>query len=332
MTQRLTSAQIFQEAVGLLKAMNRPVAVLGHLRPDGDCIGAQIALCRYLRLLGIEAVCVNTHAIPRNLQGLVADTPFVTGKEWTPQNHVGVAVDCSDHARMGDRLKELMPEIFLCIDHHRSNPGFAAFDIVERESSATCEILSELLLPIKNAVDAVSAQALYVGIATDTGQFQYPSTTARVFELACELNKRGANPAQAAQELYEQERFGKIQLLERFLHTLSLRFDGQLCVGTLTQEDYDRTNSAREDSEGFVNYPRSLQGVKIAAVLEESGGMVKGSLRARDPLYCVDKLAANFGGGGHAAAAGFTVEGATLETFYPLFLKTAQAHLSQYCS
>ena len=321
----------FAKAVSDLKASGRPVAVLGHLRPDGDCIGAQVALCRFLLKEGIPALCVNAHPVPRTMQELVAVTPFATGMQWLPENHLAVTVDCSDNKRYGDRLGALLPEVFLQIDHHLSNKGFARYDIVDSDASATCEILARLLLPLDGAVDAVTAQALYVGIATDTGQFEYPSTTAQVFDAARELIARGADPAKAARELYERESFGKIRLLQKFLKTLTLEFEGKACIGILRQADYEQTGTTREDSDGFVNYPRSIQNVEIAAVLDESADMIKASLRARNPAARVDLLAGLFSGGGHAAAAGFTRKGESLEHFYPIFLKALEQHLHKYC-
>ncbi len=302
------------------------------MRPDGDCIGSQVALCRFLLKQGIEAVCVNTHDVPRTMRGFLGGTPFVTGTHWVPEGHVFITVDCSNKKRCGDHMSQLISEIFLAIDHHRSNDGFGGLNIIDDTKAATCEILTELFLPYPNAIDPVMAQALYIGIATDTGQFEYPSTSARVFELSHELMLRGADPAKAAQALYEQESFAKIKLLQRFLSTLSLELDGKACIGTLLQSDYDQTRTTREDSEGFVNYPRSIDGVEIAAVLEESPAMMKGSLRASTPDLRVDLLAGLFGGGGHAAAAGFTCEGATLAEFYPRFLKALKSHLESYRS
>lgn len=321
----------FAVAVAALREAKRPVAVIGHVRPDGDCIGSQVALCRYLRSFGIDALCVNTHAVPRTQRFLVGDTPFVTGMEWVPQNHIFVTVDCSDKKRIGDRLGKIVDDIFLAVDHHRSNDGFAAHNIILVEKAATCEILTELFLPERGRIDALTAQALYVGIATDTGQFEYASTSPRVFELACELVKLGASPSKTAQALYEQESFGKMQLMQRFLASLKLELGGKACVGTLTQSDYDATGTTREDSDSLINYPRSLEGVELAAVLEESNDMIKGSLRGREGAYRVDLLAAQFGGGGHAAAAGFTCPGEKLDAFYPRFLELLTQHFHTYC-
>jgi len=326
-----TIHEAFNAAVAALKDGGRPVAVIGHVRPDGDCIGSQVALCRYLRTFGIDALCVNTHAVPRTQQFIVGDTPFVTGLEWVPQNHIFVTVDCSDKKRIGDRLSKLVDDIFLAVDHHRSNDGFATHNLILVEKAATCEILAELFLPTPERIDALTAQALYVGIATDTGQFEYASTSPRVFELACRLVELGANPSTTSQALYEQESFGKMQLLQRFLSKMKLELGGKACVGTLTQADYDATGTTREDSDSLINYPRSLAGVELAAILEESGGMVKGSLRGRQAAYRVDLLAAHFGGGGHAAAAGFTCTGETLAHFYPIFLERLTQHFHDYC-
>ena len=181
------------------------VAVLGHMRPDGDCIGSQVALTRVLNGIGIESVAVNRDRVPRNLLGFIGDTTFLHESEFDPEGWIPVAVDCADPIRIGRTLQALFPEIILNIDHHISNPGYARHNVIHAESSATAEILAGLFYDCGYAIDAVAAQALYVGIATDTGQFRFPSTTQQVFEICCRLMGEGADPAVAAMELYERE-------------------------------------------------------------------------------------------------------------------------------
>lgn len=293
----------------------RPVAVIGHARPDGDCIGAQVALVRVLRSLGFEARCVNPDAVPRRLDFVARDEAFcnvdgLDDRDWLP-----VHVDCADQERAGLRLMARFPTVFGNIDHHVSNRGYAMHNCVVSSSAATCEILAGLFLEQGLAVDAPTAQALYAGILTDTGQFRFASTTHRTFQLAAELVSRGANPVEAGFELYEREPAGKMQLLQRFLASLEMHAGGRICIGTLAEGVFAATDTNHEDTEGLVDYARAIDGVEIGCLIEERADGLKASLRAKDPVFRVDQVAAQFNGGGHACAAGLNVKGISAADF-----------------
>ncbi len=287
----------------------RRVAVVGHARPDGDCIGAQVALARILAAAGHDTVCVNSDPVPRRLQFLVGDTPFLRTEALRPDGAAAVFVDCADHGRAGERLQALFPAPAANIDHHLSNTGYGAVNLVDSKSAATCEILAGLALDHGLAVDATAAQALYAGILTDTGQFRFASTSRRCFVLAGELVARGAAPAVAGDELYERESPGKLRLLQEFLASLRMECGGRVCLGTLSLGAFERTGTTAEDTEGLVDYARSIAGVEIGVLVEERpGGAIKASLRAREAAYRVDLVAAEFNGGGHACAAGLNLK------------------------
>jgi phosphoesterase RecJ-like protein len=305
-------------AQALEAARGQRIWVAGHLRPDGDCIGSQVGLVRVLRALGYDAVAINGDPVPQNLRDLVQDTPFVheVPADQTPAAGVTITVDCSGRSRIGEKLSRALPPSLLNIDHHISNPGDAAFNWIDAESPATGAILAEIFFAAGYPVDAITANALYAGIATDTGQFRFPNTRGEVFELVARLCEAGAEPARVAAAIYEQESFARLHLLQRFLHSLELSADGKVCLGVVTQKDFSETGALTEDSEGLVDYARSLAGVAIGVYLEDRGNFIKGSFRAKEEKYRVDQIAAQFNGGGHACAAGFRVE-EPLETFLP---------------
>jgi len=289
----------------------RKIAVIGHARPDGDCIGAQVALARVLATRGHEVICVNSDAVPRRLQFLVPGMTFLRTDEalHDPTDYAAVFVDCADHARAGERLKGRFPTPVGNIDHHLSNGGYAAFNLVDSGSAATCEILAGLFFDNELTVDAQTAQGLYTGILTDTGQFRFTSTTRRTFLLAAELMARGAKPTEAGFELYERETTGKLQLLQQFLSSLRMECDGRVCIGTLPNGVFEATGSSAEDTEGLVDYARCIDGVDVGVLIEERpDGSVKASLRSKDPAYRLDRIAAQFNGGGHACAAGLNLK------------------------
>lgn len=304
----------------------RQVAVCGHLRPDGDCIGSTVAAVRMFNQLGIDALGINQDETPANLKAFVGDTPLVRAADFHKKEHVAVTVDCADKKRIGNRLVELFPEVALNIDHHISNKAYAQENLIIAEASATAEILAGIFIDLGYEMDPVTAQALYVGIATDTGQFRFPSTTTKTFEIVRRLCEYGAQPAEAALELYEKESFAKIKLLQEFLNTLKMEFGARVCVGLLEEGVYKKTGANTDDAEGLVDYARSIDGVEIGVLIEERDGSIKASLRAKDPFYRVDHVAKRFTGGGHACAAGLNVEKSSINEFYPQLMEALQEH------
>ncbi len=317
----------------LLRSLEgKRVAVLGHVRPDGDCIGAQVAMCRILLRRGIDAVCVNHHSVPYNLTAFVGDTPFFHEDDFVNDGRIAVSVDCSGLSRVGKSLleKSFPQGVFAAIDHHESNEFFATNEnIVLPRAAATCEILAGFCLDLGITIDATIATALYVGIATDTGQFQYSSTTANLFEIAGALVRCGASPERISREIYEQEKFGKLDLLQRYLATAKLLEGGQIAVAWIPKDAFAATGTTREDAENFVNYLRSIAGVKIACQLEQSHTGVKGSLRGTCDEARVDLLAKKLNGGGHIRAAGFNLDGADLDVDREKIFAVVAEHLRE---
>ena len=302
----------------LASLAGRKIAVLGHARPDGDCIGSQVALARVLTAKGFDVVCVNPDPVPRRLQFLTRGMTFHSTDDIlkTTEDRAAIFVDCADHFRSGERLKLHYPEPAAVIDHHLSNAGYAAANLVDSDSAATCEILAGVFFDNGLPVDAQSAQALYTGILTDTGQFRFSSTSRRCFVLAGELVARGAKPSEAGYELYERETLGKLRLLQHFLSSLKFECGGRVCIGTLPAGIFEATGSLPEDTEGLVDYARCIEGVDVGALIEQrADGSIKASLRAKDASYRVDRVAAKFNGGGHACAAGLNLKSGT-ENFY----------------
>lgn len=297
----------------LRQLAGKAVAVYGHLRPDGDCIGSQVALARVLRTLGADAICVNHHEVPPACASFVGDTPFFQDSPERLAGRILVSVDCADPKRLGPVFAESGQSVHLNVDHHISNTNYAAHNFIEPTSAATGEILAGYFLDNDFPIDAVTAQGLYVGIATDTGQFRFSSTTATTFDLACQLIARGADPAAAAHALYENESPEKLALLQRFLASFRYVCNGRVCIGTLTEKDWAETRARKEDTEGLVDYARSITGIDIGVLIEEREGQIKGSFRAKDPIMRVDQLAKSFNGGGHACAAGFNPTGTLAE-------------------
>jgi phosphoesterase RecJ-like protein len=315
-------------AAFLQELRGQRVIVIGHQRPDGDCIGSQVALCRVLCSQRIDAICVNPDKVPRRIKFLLTDTPFYQRDEARHDGRLPVFTDCADHGRAGERMRELYPEAFGCFDHHLSNHGFGKHNFVDTASAATAEVLAGLFLDAALPVDKATAQALYTAIMTDTGQFRFASTSVRVFHLAAELVGRGADPALAGEELYERESFGKLKLLQHYIGSLKLECGGRVCIGVLRNGIFEEIGATVEDTEGLVDYARSIEGVEIGVLIEERPGVIKASLRAKHGGLRVDTLAAQFSGGGHASAAGLNCV-TTLAEFYPKLLAALTRRLDE---
>ena len=292
----------------------RKIAIIGHARPDGDCIGSQVALARVLTARGHDVICVNPDPVPRRLRFLVTGVTFTRTDDVvaTTADRAAIFVDCADHARGGERLKAHYPEPVAMIDHHISNVGYALANLMDSTSAATCEILAGLFFDNHLPVDPQTAQALFTGILTDTGQFRFSSTSRRCFLLAGVLVACGARPADAGFELYERETVGKMRLMQHYLASLRLECGGRVCIGTLAPDVFEVTGSTGEDTEGLVDYARSIDGVDVGVLIEQrADGTVKASLRAKEPAFRVDLVAAQFNGGGHACAAGLNLKAGT---------------------
>ena len=315
-------------AVLLHELQGRQAVVIGHQRPDGDCIGSQVGLCRVLRSQGIDAVCMNPDPVPRRIKFLIGDTPFFQRDELPPGDRLALFTDCADHGRAGEKVKALYPAPQACFDHHVSNVGFAKRNFVDTGSAATAEVLAGVFLDADIAFDATTAQALYTGIMTDTGQFRFPSTSKRVFQLCAELVARGASPARAGQELFERESVGKLKLLEHYLSSLKFECEGRACIGILPAGIFEQVGATVEDTEGLVDYARSIEGVEVGVLIEERPGMMKASLRATHSSYRIDTVASQFNGGGHANAAGLNYP-ATLAEFYPQLVAALGRRLAE---
>ncbi len=310
MSELLADAVLMKEFRALMAGLDEwPIAVVGHARPDGDCIGSQVALARALRTLGHEAICVNANEVPRRLVYAAKSEAFLTVDDLDDRDYRVIFVDCADQDRPGPRLRKRLPEVYGNIDHHVSNSGYAKHNCVSSRGAATCEILGALFLDEGITIDAATAQALYTGIITDTGQFRFSSTTHATFKISAELMARGADPVEAGYELYEREPAGKMQLLQHFLASFQMFSDDRICLGTIADGVYAATETGPEDTEGLVDYARAIEGIEIGGLIEERSNGIKASLRSNDPHYRVDQVAAKFNGGGHACAAGFTMTG-----------------------
>ena len=309
-------------------AKGAKIAVVGHMRPDGDCIASEYAMAEILRGAGAREIAIlNQNPMPRLYENFADSSVLKSAADFDDASFEIVAVDCADYARTNLALCGRFPRPLACIDHHATNPRYARINIIDSDASATAELIAAICFDLEIELSKRSAMLLYMGLVMDTRQFTTSSTRLASFEIAAKLVHKGADPAWVAVQLYQREKFGKLKLLGYYLDSLKTYFGGKVCIGILPAGIFEKTDSEKSDSDGLVDYARSVDGVEIAALIEELPNGSKGSLRAKNPDYRVDEIASVFGGGGHHAAAGFTAVGETPETLLSKLLPLIQERL-----
>lgn len=282
-----------------------------HAHPDGDAIGAEVALARILSELGRSAVIWNADPAPDNFAGVTDGAPIHVGPAPPPgfpeEFDFAVPLECSrlDRTGLEDALVDLP---ILNIDHHPGNGLYGRANWVDTEAPAVAEMVMRLAAALDAPIDETTATALYLGLSTDTGSFRYSNATPRAFEAAAELARFGARPERVAGWVYESQSPGAVRLLAEALGTLELHCDGRVARVRLELSMFERAGASQTDSEGVIDHPRSIRGVEAVALFRERPeGDVKVSLRSRGRID-VGAIAARRGGGGHRNAAGCLLE------------------------
>ncbi len=288
----------------------RSALLVLHVRPDGDSVGSSIALARGLRALGKAVWIASPDPVPENLAFLDPGGECLPPERISAAVDLAIFVDCADLERTGSARPLLrQAETVVNLDHHPSNSRFGHLNYVDPRAAACGEIVYALLLDLQAPVDALAATALYAALATDTGSFRFENTTAHTLALAARLVEWGARPALVGQEIWNSRSLASLRLLQSALGSLGLTADGRIAWMSLTPSMLRRAGASVHDGEGLVDYARSLRGVEIALLFTlERPGLVRVNLRSRSGVDVSD-LAALFGGGGHARAAGCTVRG-----------------------
>lgn len=281
------------------------ICVASHLSPDGDAIGSTLALGLGLMDLGKRVVLLNVDGVPRTLQFLPFSDRIVRTLEAPESIDTLILVDCAQPHRAGkpvEALAERLPP--LLIDHHIPQGVTPEAHCIDPAAAATGEVIYRLLQECGVAVSPPIASNLYCTIVTDTGDFRYSNTSPAILRLAATLIECGADPWWLACNLNEQHDPVVYALLRRSLQTVQIELGGRYAHMTITQEMLQEAEALPEHAEEFVNYPRSLAGVEVAALFRElpDGGW-KVSLRSKRNVD-VAAIASLFGGGGHKHAAG----------------------------
>jgi phosphoesterase RecJ-like protein len=224
-----------------------------------------------------------------------------------------VVLDCGSDERLGSHKDQLLQYKTVVIDHHRTHIEFSSNSWIDPESSSTGEMIYELAQELEVKLNYEAAYNLYVAILTDTGCFRYESTTSRTMRIAGDLLDLGVKPERICNELFDNFTHERLKLMELVLSTIELRASKQIAFMHVSEDMLDQSGATIQDVEGFIDFPRSLRSVKVAALLKEKGnGCIGVSLRAKGECD-VSRIARMFNGGGHRNASGFRCYGKTMK-------------------
>lgn len=287
----------------------KTVAIAGHVRPDGDCIGSCLGLYNYIKenFPGVEATVYleKPSRVFEFLQGIDKISYDYT-REITYD--VFFALDCGDKKRLGEAAAYFdTAKHTICIDHHISNVGFAEENYIKGELSSTCEFLCEFMEPEKISVEA--AKCLYTGIAHDTGVFQYSNTTSKTLSTVGMLIDKGFDFTKIIDETFYQKTYKQKQITGRALLESIMVLGGKVIFSAVHEKDMEFYGVTPGDLDGIVSQLRTTEGVEVAIFLYEVEPQVyKVSMRSNQYVN-VSEIASFFGGGGHIRAAGCTMQG-----------------------
>jgi phosphoesterase RecJ-like protein len=305
-----TRDQVIEE----LRAAERFVLVT-HEHPDGDALGSLVAMHRVLRTLGKDSVMLmSADEFPLPYEYRFFD---LDGLQSVPppdvEERTVIFLDCGNIDRNEADVVKREGMHILNLDHHHDNTRFGTVNHVVEDASCTAEIVWDLMRALEVEPTTETAEALYVGLVTDTGKFMYENTGVRAHIMAAELVEAGVDVHGIYRRLYEDMPYAKLELLGRALTHLQRYDDGALTYSRLSRDDFRMAGAEESYSEGIIDHLRSVEGTKVAALAREllsdaGSGRKKVSLRATDGSVDVSAIARAGGGGGHRQAAGFSTE------------------------
>ena len=290
------------QAAKLLLEQER-FTVLIHRHPDGDTIGAGMALLMALRSLGKQVRLHSPDPIASRYGMVVGEEDTSSGLE----NSFIVAVDVADPALLGSLEEAYGSRVDLCVDHHPSNKRYARNLLLRGDSASCCEVLYDLLLALGCTLTPAIAGALYLGASTDTGCFRYGNTTANTHYVAARLIEAGADHDTINRVMFETVSPARMIFENRVKETISIHYGGKCAIMYQLQSFFEGLQVEESELEGLSNIPRTIEGVEVGiTVREQPDGTCRVSMRSSEYVD-VSEVCQQFGGGGHKRAAGCTL-------------------------
>jgi phosphoesterase RecJ-like protein len=303
-----------EEVVDELRAADK-LLLTTHENPDGDALGSLLAMHLVLGQLDKDAgmfLAAEEFPLPYEYRHLPLGG-VLTSPPPDAAERLAVFLDCGNIDRMPVDFLRSGGVRIVNIDHHHDNTRFGDVNLVDPSASSTAELVWRLAKELGAVLTPPIAEALYVGLVTDTGRFSHRNTSAEAHRMAAEVIEAGANPQEVNRRVFESLPFRRLELLARALARVERHDGGAITITHLTRDDYLETGSDEHDSEGIVDHLRSVEGTAVAILVREllahdRAGLRKVSLRAVDGRVDVSRIARGLGGGGHTQAAGFTTD------------------------
>ncbi|MBU4443909.1 bifunctional oligoribonuclease/PAP phosphatase NrnA [bacterium] len=297
-----------------LKA-SRKALLTTHVNPDGDGLGSEMAMYYCLGKMDIEVEIINDSALPDEYsfldpQNIIRQYDRERDRGRLNQFDLIFTLDIGGVARLGKLGEDLallnIPTI--CIDHHPENHISCSYKIVDEKSPATACLIYELMKQMNpEVIDTKIAEALYVGLMTDTGSFRFENTTAKAMEIAAELIRLGVKPTEIFSNVYENYTRQRMKLLGATLQKVQYEFEGKLAWFTVLGSDVREAGATLDEVGGFTDFVRSIKGVEVAIMfLEVRKNRVRVNFRSQGRVI-INEIARKFGGGGHFFAAGISL-------------------------
>jgi phosphoesterase RecJ-like protein len=305
------------EKIKELLAAPKNIVIVPHKNPDGDAMGSTIGLYHYLKQYNHNATVISPNDypnflkwIPGNNQVLIHDYQTENCNDLIKKADVIFTLDFNALHRTGnmEKVLEKSKAIKILIDHHQSPDNYAQYIYSDVSMSSTCQMVYQFihLLGDTHLIDSNIATCLYLGIMTDTGSFRFPCTTSNTHIIVADLIEKGANSAYIHNQVYDTNSYERLQLLGCALNNLKVIPELRTAYLTLTQDELNKYNFKKGDTEGVVNYGLSLENIVFAAIFieDKQEGIIKISLRSKGNFSVNDFSRAHFNGGGHINAAG----------------------------
>jgi len=305
----------WQDVVDQIKHAKH-VMLTTHCNSDADGIGSELAVFHTLQAMGIQVSMLNRDVVPRICQYLTGSELIQVGevKDVSDIDTI-IALDAGSKARLGFPDDVFAGKTLINIDHHASNPLYGDINVVNSDYCATGAMVFDLIQHLEQPLSKPSADAIYAAVLTDTASFHLDRVTADVHRMTAELIEAGAEPSVAAEAIYDSQPLARLELLTLALQTLSVENNGKTAWMHVTQDMLDKTGANNEDTEGFIDVSRTVQGIEVVVFIRpERENRWKVSFRGKSGRN-VGIVAETLGGGGHKYSAGCAVSG-TLDDVY----------------
>lgn len=283
------------------------LALIAHVSPDGDTVGATLALRLAFLAMGkaVDAICDGEP--PRSMDFLPGIDAFIRPEDAQGPYDAAIAVDVSDRTMMGSSLSVFDgAPVRMVIDHHATNPAYGDVNYIRGGESACCLLAFEAIEGLGVPMTREMGTCLMTGLSTDTGHFQYPSTSAATLAAAAKLLELGVDISYITRRMYRTQPISRVNLTRIAYQKMRFELGGQVGVIELNRHDFEETGCTFAQADGLVNKALEVEGVRLAVLASEREDGIKMSLRAVEP-DTVNDIAVRFGGGGHAQAAGCTI-------------------------